>query len=113
MAGALDLAHAERTRRRQQTEARRAAERAQRQKQGRGAPENKMLSGPPENKRPNPAQIAPSSRPQLAGVVFASAPARVQAEAADLTTADFPAEQRRRGVSTRDVRQAVERRGGR
>jgi hypothetical protein len=90
-------------------EARRALEQTTRQKQAPGAPANKMLPGPPENKG-NPAKIAPSERPELAGVRFASAPARVQAESAGLTAKDFSEEAKRRGVTARDVHQALERR---
>jgi len=108
MAGGLDMARADRARRQQQTEARREAERNAR-KMAPG-PQNKMLGGPLANKA-NPAKIAPSQRPELAGVVFASAPARVQAEGAGLSSSDFPSEARSRGVTTRDVRQAIEQRG--
>lgn len=106
MAGALDLNRADRQARRERQDARRAAE----AKQGTGAPENKMLPGPESNKG---VTIKPSARPELAGVRFASAPARAAAEAAHLTAADFPEPVKQAGVTTRDVREAEERRARR
>lgn len=106
MAGGLDVLHEQKRQQAAQVAARRAAE----AKVGQGPASNKM--GTPggaagEQTKGTGPVVKPSTRPELAGVKFASAEARKAAEKSRLTSADLGTGGAK-GVTAAEVRAALE-----